>query len=64
MGENDYCVARYTHMGNKPDTTFVEHHEWRYLTQEGVFSAAPYRVYYCIFCLKLERRLTDDGIAN
>ena len=57
MGENDYCVARYTHMGNKPDTTFVEHHEWR-LLKESVPAGMRYPcyTYYCIFCLRLETK--------
>ena len=69
MAENEYCAARYTHMGGKPDTTFVEHHEWRFLRQRFIENDSPspsdlHNVFYCIFCLKLENRKVKYGIAN
>ena len=61
MAENEYCVARRTYTDGKPAITFVDHHEWRYMMLAGEPDSAPYYLYYCVFCLRLEKRKVEDG---
>ena len=64
MVEDEYCVARRTHTDGKPYCTFVDHHEWRFLREYEVYgdfgeTQEVGNVYYCVFCLKLEKRRKD-----
>ena len=64
MAENDRCAKRRP-VGDL-HTVFADHHEWRFLRQDVVVKTRPtpdgvYDTYYCVFCLKLDRRLLDNG---
>ena len=60
MAGNDRCIARYTFAGDGPESTFVDHHEWRFLRQAVTYNEVGtevvYSLYYCIFCLELTER--------
>ena len=70
MADNDGCFKRV--VGRIPHSDFglvyayADHHEWRFLRQDVVVKTRPtpdgvYDTYYCVFCLKLDRRLLDNG---
>ena len=69
MAENDSdrCSSIREVGGDKASQyNQADHHEWRFLRQYGVFggSSVPKEVgnfYYCIFCLKTEKRESKDG---
>ena len=65
MAENDKCVNRVVG-GGRDGLAYANHHEWRFLRQDVVVKTRPtpdgvYDTYYCVFCLKLDRRLLDNG---
>ena len=60
------CVVRNTFDSSGSITeSFVDHHEWRYMMLAGAHDFAPYYLYYCVFCLKLEKRgCVEDGTST
>ena len=67
MAKNDMCIARHTFAGDGPESTFADHHEWRFLRQAAMYNEVGTEIvrdfYYCIFCLRLVKR-KGDGTAN
>ena len=68
MAENDMCIARHTFAGDGPESTFVDHHEWRFLgTKKKVVGTGAgsrvnlYDVFYCVFCLESKQILQVKG---
>ena len=64
MAKNDMCIARHTFAGDGPESTFADHHEWRYMMLAGDHDFAPYYLYYCVFCLKLEKRGCVEDVTQ